>query len=110
VIAADASSALAQICNLHASGFDKSVARRHRDAAQDAPFFEGINNEGAGLCALPGALLSFCLKPRGSLFFGFGSPALPLAALLFGQSHFASPNARRSHKASSARQDRRHVG
>jgi hypothetical protein len=82
VIAADAHPALAKICHLHAASRDEPAARWHGDATQHTPLFEGIDNEGAGLRALPCAALLFFFEPSGSLFFGFGSLALPLAALV----------------------------
>jgi hypothetical protein len=67
----------------HLTGRDEASPGGHREPAQHAPFFEGIDNEGAGLCALAGLSLLSLPKPNASLFFGFDSLALPLAAFVF---------------------------
>jgi hypothetical protein len=69
VVAADADAALAQLRDFHGSTRDKPTPCRHGYAAQRTPFFEWIDNEGTGLCALLCALFARFRKPCFSLFF-----------------------------------------
>ena len=73
MIRTNADPAFAQVRHFHAASRDEPSPCRHREAAQGAPFCEGIDDDGGGLGALPGAALLFCFEPSGSLLFGFGS-------------------------------------